>query len=65
MFNITGNMGLDLFIVQSDANKQKVMRQCQYYYGGDLIRCIYALGLHTSDFTDSDWRDLCNMYGVD
>lgn len=65
MINITGNKSLDLFIMQSDENKQRVIHDCGYYFQGDLIRCIYSLGLHTTDFTDSDWRELERLYGID
>lgn len=65
MISITGNKGFDFFIMQSNDNKQKVKRDCDYYFQGDLRKCLLFYNLQKSDFTDSDWSDLMATYWVD
>ena len=56
MINITGNQGFDIFIMQSDENKQKVERYLRA--GVSLPKSLMMLHLTKSDFTDSDWKRL-------
>ena len=58
MINITGNSVFDLFIMQSQENKDKVFKR---YAAGPWKYIDIALeecGFTRSDFTDSDWYDI-------
>lgn len=55
MFNITGIPALDLFVVQSAKNRQKVIAELSNstdYYIDNILLCNK---LTRADFTDSDW----------
>ena len=60
IFNITGNLNLDLFILQSDKNYQNVYNN--YLDFDNLDECLENLGYSKSDFTNSDWMRLESLF---
>ena len=56
MINTTGNQGFDIFIMQSDENRQKVINLL--YQGYDLESILDYYRLNISDFTTLDWENL-------
>lgn len=60
IFNITGNLNLDLFILQSDKNYQDVYNH--YLDFDNLNECLEILGYEKSDFTNSDWMRLESLF---
>lgn len=57
MIKITGNEGFDIFIMQSDENRQKVL-ELMNNYELELYDALAALNLRPDDFTALDWADL-------
>lgn len=60
IFNITGNLNLDLFILQSDKNYQNVYNH--YLDFDNLSECLENLGYEKSNFTNSDWMRLESLF---
>ena len=60
MFNITGIQALDLFIVQSAQNRQKVIAELANSADIDVENVLLCNKLTRADFTDSDWNIISN-----
>ena len=60
MFNITGIQALDLFIVQSAKNRQKVIAELANSIDMDVENILLCNKLTRADFTDSDWNIISN-----
>lgn len=56
MFNITGIQALDLFIVQSAQNRQKVIAELANSTDLDVEYILLRNKLTRADFTDEDWN---------
>lgn len=60
MFNITGIQALDLFIVQSTQNRQKVIAELANSNDDYMDNILLRNNLTRADFTDSDWNIISN-----
>ena len=60
MFNITGIEALDLFIVQSTQNRQKVIAEMANGDEDYVDNVLLRNKLTRADFTDSDWDIISN-----
>lgn len=60
MFNITGIQALDLFIVQSAQNRQKIIAELANSTDIDVENVLLCNKLTRADFTDSDWNIISN-----
>lgn len=56
MFNITGIQALDLFIVQSAQNRQKVIAELANSNDLYIDNILVCNKLTRADFTDDDWN---------
>lgn len=56
MFNITGIQALDLFIVQSAQNRQKVIAELANGTDEYMDNVLLRNRLTRADFTDDDWN---------
>lgn len=64
MFNITGIQALDLFIVQSAKNRQKVIAELANNTDDYMDNVLLRNKLTRADFTDEDW-DIVSNYMED
>ena len=60
MFNITGIQALDLFMVQSAQNRQKVIAELANSNDDYMDNILLRNNLTRADFTDSDWNIISN-----
>lgn len=60
MFNITGIQALDLFIIQSAQNRQKVIAELANSMDLDIENVLLCNKLTRADFTDEDWDIISN-----
>ena len=60
MFNITGIQALDLFIVQSTQNRQKVIAELANSNDDYMDNILLRNNLTRADFTESDWNIISN-----
>lgn len=60
MFNITGIQALDLFIVQSAKNRQKVIAELSNSTEDYMDNILLKNNLTRADFTDADWNIISN-----
>ena len=60
MFNITGIQALDLFIVQSAKNRQKVIAELANNADDYMDNVLLRNKLTRADFTDEDWDIISN-----
>ena len=60
MFNITGIQALDLFMVQSAQNRQKVIAEMANGNEDYIDNILLRNKLTKADFTDSDWNIISN-----
>ncbi|MGN0992818.1 MAG: hypothetical protein ACI4PE_02730 [Bacilli bacterium] len=58
MINITGNQIFNIFIMQSEVNKQKVLNYTKRNFTLELDEILNILNLRKSDFTDYDYQEL-------
>lgn len=60
MFNITGIQALDLFLVQSAQNRQKVIAELANSTDLDMEYVLLRNKLTRADFTEDDWNIISN-----
>ena len=60
MFNITGIQALDLFVIQSTQNRQKIIAELANSTDMDVENVLLCNKLTKADFTDEDWNIISN-----